>query len=80
MALVVKNLLANAQDVRDTGLILESGRYPLEKGMTTHSNILVWRIPWTEEPGWATLHDGGSKREGKPTEMSSLPMLRSHKI
>ena len=24
---------------------------PLEKGRTTHSNILVWRIPWTEEPG-----------------------------
>ena len=23
---------------------------PLEKGMTTHSSILVWRIPWTEEP------------------------------
>ena len=24
---------------------------PLEKGMTTHSIILFWRIPWTEEPG-----------------------------
>ena len=24
---------------------------PLEKGMATHSNVLVWRIPWTEEPG-----------------------------
>ena len=24
---------------------------PLEKGMVTHSNILAWRIPWTEEPG-----------------------------
>ena len=24
---------------------------PLEKGMPTHSSILVWRIPWTEEPG-----------------------------
>ena len=23
----------------------------LEKGMATHSSILVWRIPWTEEPG-----------------------------
>ena len=23
---------------------------PLEKEMTTHSNILAWRIPWTEEP------------------------------
>jgi len=25
--------------------------YPLEKGMTTHSSILAWRIPWAEEPG-----------------------------
>ena len=24
---------------------------PLEKGMTTHSNVLAWRIPWTMEPG-----------------------------
>ena len=24
---------------------------PLEKGMATYSSILVWRIPWTEEPG-----------------------------
>ena len=24
---------------------------PLEKGMATHSKILAWRIPWTEEPG-----------------------------
>ena len=26
---------------------------PLEKGMATHSSILAWRIPWTEEPGVA---------------------------
>ena len=33
---------------------------PLEKGMTTHSSILSWRIPWTEEPGG--LQSMGSKR------------------
>ena len=27
------------------------GEDPLEKGMATHSSILAWRIPWTEEPG-----------------------------
>ena len=27
------------------------GDDPLEKGMATHSSILAWRIPWTEEPG-----------------------------
>ena len=26
----------------------------LEKGMATHSSILAWRIPWTEEPGFIT--------------------------
>ena len=35
---------------------------PLEKGMTTHSSILVWRIPWTEEP--TRLHSMGSLRVG----------------
>ena len=29
---------------------------PLEEGMATHSGILAWRIPWTEEPGQATVH------------------------
>ena len=35
---------------------------PLEKGMATHSNILVWRIPWTEEPGG--LKSTGSQTVG----------------
>ena len=33
---------------------------PLEEGMATHSSILVWRIPWTEEPGG--LPSMGSQR------------------
>ena len=28
---------------------------PLEEGMATHSSILAWRIPWTEEPAGATV-------------------------
>ena len=32
---------------------------PLEKGMATHSGILAWKIPWTEEPGG--LHSIGSQ-------------------
>ena len=50
---------------------------PLEKEMTTHSSILAWEVPWTEEPGrlqlmesqsWyncATEHTCGSRSEGK---------------
>ena len=29
---------------------------PLEEGMATHSGILVWEIPWTEQPGGLTVH------------------------
>ena len=29
---------------------------PLEEEMATHSSILAWKIPWTEEPDWATVH------------------------
>ena len=35
---------------------------PLEKRMATHSSILTWRIPWTEEPGW--LLSMGAQRVG----------------
>ena len=31
--------------------LIPGSRRSLEKGMETHSSILVWRIPWTEEPG-----------------------------
>ena len=37
---------------------------PLEKGMATHSSILAWRIPWTEEPG------GYSPRGGEESDMT----------
>ena len=36
--------------------------YPLEKGMATHSSVLAWRIPRTEEPGG--LQSTGSQRVG----------------
>ena len=38
------------------------GFSPLEEGMATHSSILAWRIPWTEEPGG--LWSIGSQRVG----------------
>ena len=53
---MVKNLPANAGDIRDMGLIpgLEDS---LEEGMATHSSILAWKIPWTEESdGLHTVH------------------------
>ena len=50
VVLVVKNLPANAGDVRDAGSIPGLGRFP-GGGNATHSSILAWRIPRTEEPG-----------------------------
>ena len=49
-------------DVGDAGLIPGLGRFPLEEDTATHSSILAWRIPWTEEPGW--LQSIGSQRIG----------------
>ena len=49
MALVVKNRPANA-GATDVGSSLGQ-EDPMEEGMATHSSILAWRIPWTEEPG-----------------------------
>ena len=39
------------QDLQETWVQFLGGKDPLEKGMATHSSILAWRIPWTEEPG-----------------------------
>ena len=50
MALVVKNPPVNAGDMRDAGLIPGEAD-ALEEGIATHSGILAWRIPGTEEPG-----------------------------
>ena len=50
MTLVVKNLPANAGDVRDVGWIPGSGRSPGE-GNGYPLQYSSWRIPWTEEPG-----------------------------
>ena len=34
---------------------------PLEEGMATHSSVLAWRIPWTEEPGGLHIGHGFAK-------------------
>ena len=59
--LVVKNLPANAGDIRDGDSIPRLGRSP-GGGNATHSCILAWRIPWTEKLGG--LQSMGSQRVG----------------
>ena len=61
VAPVVKNPAASAGDPRKPRLIPGPGR-SLEREMATHSIILAWEIPWTEEPGG--LESLGSQRVG----------------
>ena len=58
---VVKNLpeMQEQQEMQIQSLGWED---PLEECMVTHSSILAWRIPWTEEPG--RLQSVGSQRVG----------------
>ena len=46
---VVAQMVKNLPAVQETQFPLPGQEDPLEKGMATHSSVLVWRIPWTEE-------------------------------
>ena len=62
VAQMVKNLSAMLETrVRSLGW-----EDPLEKGMATHSSVLAWRIPWTEEPGG--LYDSWGHKKSDVTE------------
>ena len=58
---MVKNSPANAGDLGEVVSILD-WEDPLKKGMETHSSMLAWRLPWTEEAGG--LRSVGSQRVG----------------
>ena len=50
-ASLVAQQLKRLPGMRETRVRSLSREDPLEKGMVTHSSILAWGIPWTEEPG-----------------------------
>ena len=52
VAQMVKNLPA----MQETWVQSLGREDPVEEGMGTHSSIVAWRIPWTEEPWWAAVH------------------------
>ena len=54
--LLVAQMVKNLPVMREIWVQVLVREDPLESGMTTHSSILAWRIPWTEEPGGATIH------------------------
>ena len=55
--------MRNLPAMRETWVRSQGWEDLLEKGMATHSSILAWRIPWTEEPGG--LQSMGSHRVGQ---------------
>ena len=75
MARIVKNL----PGMRETQVQSLGWEDPLEKGMETHSSILAWRIPWTEEPSGCvhgvTESDTTGKRVCLPAQETAVPSL-----
>ena len=51
VASLVAQLVKNLPAMQETWVRFMGREDPLEKEMATHSNILAWRLPWTEEPG-----------------------------
>ena len=46
-----KKICLSMQETQEAQVLFLGWENPLEEGMATHSCILGWRIPWTEEPG-----------------------------
>ena len=55
--------------MQETQVRFLGGKDPLEKEMVTHSSILGWRIPWTEEPGG--LQSVGSQESDTTERLST---------
>ena len=63
--------------IQETGVQYLALEDPLEKGMATHSSVLAWRIPWTEEPG--RLQSWGHT-ESDTTEQLTVLEARSPRL
>ena len=59
---MVPQTVKNLPVTQEMGVQSLGQEEPLEKGMATHSNVLAWRIPWTEELG--RLQSMGPQRAG----------------
>ena len=59
----MSQMVKNPPAMRETWVRSLSWEDPLEEGMATHSSVLAWRIPWTEEPGG--LQSIGSQKVGR---------------
>ena len=69
-ASLVAQMIKNLPAIQETWVQSLGWEDLLEKGMATHSSILAWRIPWTEEPG--ELVHGVPESQDWPTFIHSL--------
>ena len=73
-ASLVAQMVKNLPAMQETWVRSLGWEDPLEKGMVTHSSILAWRIPWTEEPGG--LQSMGSQ---SLTQLGNFAFFLSHR-
>ena len=71
--------MKNLSVMQDTQILSLGQEDPLEKGMATHSSILAWRIPWTEEPFFQLILTAPPSRPSSPhffiNQCSHLPIF-----
>ena len=72
-ASLVAQTVKNLSVMQETQVRSLSWEDPLEEGMVTHSSILAWRIPWTEEPG--RLQSTGSQKFRHDWETDTFTLL-----
>ena len=72
-ASLVAQMVKNLPAMQETWVQSLSQEDPLEKGMATYPSILVWKIPWTEEPGGP--QSMGRRRESDMTEQLTHNLL-----
>ena len=70
---MVPQKLKNLPSMQETQVLCSGGEDICEKEMATHSNILAWRIPWTEELGG--VQSMGSQRDGDDLGLNSSLMF-----
>ena len=78
-ASLVDQLVKNLPVMQKTWVQSLGWEDPLEKGMTTHSGILAWRIPWTEELGGLQSTYPWDLKESNMTEQLTLTHTFRHK-
>ena len=69
---LVAQIVKNLSVMQETWVQFLGLEDPLEKGMTTHSSILAWRIPWTKEPVW--LYSPRGRKESDMAEAANTTL------